>query len=476
MNKTFLQFVQEASDAHDQAMSHKAQADKAMDKNDLESYHMHMSAHHESMGQWHESKGRQGNADKEYEKAEKHHDLGVKKATQKNEEVELDEAGAFSYGAKPARKGSVAYNAMMKRKEQEKNQKPIEPKDQMVGTAKVVKEEEEEVELDEAASVSVTVQATAPADKKYAVTEIHPRTSPRGRTKWKDVSYHSSEQEAKTAADAHAKKNNLHRMKPIVAEELDEVNVMNRTSPARRADYVHSDKSKKPGEDTGTHNVVDAAGKVVASYKNKMDAISHSNKKDDYRVKSVYEEVELDESSIFYETNKPGWMLKRDPELAKKLKAKIDLAKKRQAAYGDKSAGKSVSEELDEADWGSYSKRQFKSREMEHELAHEVQPKRAASTDSPHAVHIDGKKWKTFSSKSHATNVANKIKNGKATVHKEEVELEEETDVSKLKAQMDKHFEKAVACNRQGDDAACKMHKAAADKIKSRIVKIQSQR
>ena len=62
------------------------------------------------------------------------------------EEVELDEAGAFSYGAKPPRKGSVAYNAMMKRKEQEKNKAPIEPKDQMIGVAKRVSEE---VELDE---------------------------------------------------------------------------------------------------------------------------------------------------------------------------------------------------------------------------------------------------------------------------------------------------------------------------------------
>ena len=84
--------LDEALDAHDQAMTHKTKADKAMDKNDLESYHMHMSAHHESMGQWHESKGRHSSADKEYEKAEKHHELGVKKATQKNEEVELDEA------------------------------------------------------------------------------------------------------------------------------------------------------------------------------------------------------------------------------------------------------------------------------------------------------------------------------------------------------------------------------------------------
>ena len=56
------------------------------------------------------------------------------------EEVQIDEAGPFSYGAKPPRKGSVAYNAMMKRKEQEKGKQPVEPKDQMVGVAKVVKE------------------------------------------------------------------------------------------------------------------------------------------------------------------------------------------------------------------------------------------------------------------------------------------------------------------------------------------------
>lgn len=60
---------------------------------------------------------------------------------------ELDEAGPFSYGAKPPRKGSVAYNAIMKRKEQKKGEQPVEPKDQMVGIAKVVKED---TKLDEA--------------------------------------------------------------------------------------------------------------------------------------------------------------------------------------------------------------------------------------------------------------------------------------------------------------------------------------
>ena len=52
----------------------------------------------------------------------------------------VDEAGPFSYGAKKPRKGSVADLAAQKRKEQEKGKQPIEPKDQQVGTAKVVKE------------------------------------------------------------------------------------------------------------------------------------------------------------------------------------------------------------------------------------------------------------------------------------------------------------------------------------------------
>jgi len=59
------------------------------------------------------------------------------------------EAGPFSYGAKKPRKGSVADLAARKRQEQEKNKKPIEPKDQMVGTAKVVTNEDIESYLEE---------------------------------------------------------------------------------------------------------------------------------------------------------------------------------------------------------------------------------------------------------------------------------------------------------------------------------------
>ena len=67
----------------------------------------------------------------------------VADSKKKVDESALDEAGAFSYGKKP-RKGTVAYNAAEQRKKQEKNEKPIEPKDQKVGNAKVTKDKVDE--------------------------------------------------------------------------------------------------------------------------------------------------------------------------------------------------------------------------------------------------------------------------------------------------------------------------------------------
>jgi hypothetical protein len=66
------------------------------------------------------------------------------------------------------------------------------------------------------------------------------------------------------------------------------------------------------------------------------------------------------------------------------------------------------------------SKRAFKSRELEHELAHEAPSGPAHHDQTPHDVHIDGKKWKTFGSAGHAHNIANKlsISGKRASVHK----------------------------------------------------------
>jgi hypothetical protein len=56
---------------------------------------------------------------------------------------------------------------------------------------------------------------------------------------------------------------------------------------------------------------------------------------------------------------KPGWMLKQDPNLAAKVKAKTDLAKKRQASYGDPSAGKKFNDNPGD-DWSQEFERRMK--------------------------------------------------------------------------------------------------------------------
>lgn len=75
----------------------------------------------------------------------------------------------------------------------------------------------EENNMNEAAnpSVGVSIHMSAPEDKKYSVTEFHPKKSPRGRVRWKDVSHHSSADEATKAADAHATKHGYHRLKKL---------------------------------------------------------------------------------------------------------------------------------------------------------------------------------------------------------------------------------------------------------------------
>lgn len=53
----------------------------------------------------------------------------------------IGEAGPFSYGAKPPRRNSLADQIAKKRQEMQRKQPPMEPRDQMVGTAKVMRNE-----------------------------------------------------------------------------------------------------------------------------------------------------------------------------------------------------------------------------------------------------------------------------------------------------------------------------------------------
>mgnify|MGYP003344720980 FL=1 len=77
--------------------------------------------------------------------------------------------------------------------------------------------------------------------------------------------------------------------------------------------------------------------------------------------------------------------------------------------------------------------------------------------DHPHSVHINGKKWKTFGSYSHASNVAKKIKG--ATVHKEETEIEEVEQIeqiNELSSELLAHYKKNASLAAQAADKAKK--------------------
>jgi predicted RNA binding protein YcfA (HicA-like mRNA interferase family) len=137
-----------------------------------------------------------------------------------------------------------------------------------------------------------------------------------------------------------------------------------------------------------------------------------------------------------------GWMLKADPKLGKAVKDKIDLAKKRQATYGDKSAGKSIKEEetIEEAGlWDNiHAKRERikkgsgermrkpgsegapSEKDLKNSQTNEEIELAEADAKDYHSVHVNGRHWKTFDTKSHAENVAKKVKG--ATVHKYDAE------------------------------------------------------
>jgi hypothetical protein len=78
--------------------------------------------------------------DKRDPKAAKKNADTANRAWERMSDKDLEEGGPFSYGAKKPRKGSVTDLAAKKRKEQEKGKLPAEPRDHMVGVARVVKD------------------------------------------------------------------------------------------------------------------------------------------------------------------------------------------------------------------------------------------------------------------------------------------------------------------------------------------------
>jgi hypothetical protein len=118
---------------------------------------------------------------------------------------------------------------------------------------------------------------------------------------------------------------------------------------------------------------------------------------------------------------KPGWMLKSDPKLAAAVKAKQDLAKKRQASYGDPSKGISVKEETDLAEAAP-----FKTKEDAVKYAKEKVKTHRDNLDGIEIHAHSGGFDVNHTSNSSGRNSLKKIgAKHVGTIYKEEVELDE---------------------------------------------------
>lgn len=76
------------------------------------------------------------------------------------------EGGPFSYGAKKPRKGSIAAEIEKSRKERDKREGDYEPRDQMVGVAKVLKKGVSEGRSVGTIPASVTAQLKKDAKRR----------------------------------------------------------------------------------------------------------------------------------------------------------------------------------------------------------------------------------------------------------------------------------------------------------------------
>lgn len=133
------------------------------------------------------------------------------------------------------------------------------------------------------------------------------------------------------------------------------------------------------------------------------------------------EEVEMKEAKKFgYDAINARLKKKTGKSLEDRIKHYEEISARLKKQQDEYEAGNKKQNEA--LDWGSMSKSEFKRRELEHELRHEKEPSynrrpkphKSYSIyepkDEPHHVMIGGKKWKTFDTKSHAENVAKKIK------------------------------------------------------------------
>ncbi len=194
------------------------------------------------------------------------------------------EAGPFSYGAKKPKKGSVADLAAQKRKEQERGKRPVEPRDQMVGTARVTKdvaENAEELNIGDDVIITGNVQFQGKTGmivdfgdmKRFVVVDLYNHGK---------HSFHSSDVSFNDYADSDdERRDSMSEARANTAGVRAGLAKRKTTAPLSPEEQIAKDRAKfekwkaknqKPEKDTTTGVSEDAAGVgVIASKKQKND-------------------------------------------------------------------------------------------------------------------------------------------------------------------------------------------------------------
>jgi hypothetical protein len=352
--------IEEESDAYAKSEENKRSADAAKKQGDMFAHHLHMADHHDNLAQWHGEKGRHSTADSHAEKSEQHHDMAMKLKMKKEEVEHIDEAGYPEVDHMPGRHVSRA------------------------DTHKTSK---------------YTVATNAMGGHKEHRVKVDA----------------SSENHARNLGAEHFEKKGLKARVHfdgvrVVKEEVEHIDELKKSTLASYA--------KKAANSMDTHAYHAYRHQDDGDYDKKEKRKQGISKAVDRLAK---EEVELDEATPYYQ--KASWIKKMSAAAKKERLAREKKEKESKPQVKEESDlleyeidhdGKGNYRDDEGNEWNSKSKNSPRG---------SFARKHTITSDAPHSVHINGKKWKTFGSQSHATNVANKIKG--ATVHKEEVELEE---------------------------------------------------
>ena len=293
--------------AYEKAEENKKSADAAKKQGDMFAHHLHMADHHDNMAEWHSSKGRHSEADRHAEKAEQHHE----KAMALKESTELDEAARgiphkvrYSYDDPsgsgiasghitlhaPSKEHAARYATSDLTKKGKKNVKvhAVTPQKQRVA---------EESELDEANTTHqhhVVSKLDGNVLASYKTKEEAHKNAQGNKVVSGSLETIGDHQYVKEEVGGDEESNTIHEVRMTAAMKLQK---------AFQREQEKRESEKKAGEELLKKPVKEDTEKCAICNKSPCWC---------------------DDSHSFVEGKKPGnlnpgWMLKVDPELAKKV-------------------------------------------------------------------------------------------------------------------------------------------------------------